>query len=130
MALLGTVGCLAAAKHAPNHPFTSIFFTVGADLYRTCSAGGWLRRSHRVDVDRRRLVKRRLNRVAVMMHLDELAPVGGPAPGGRDGRRFKRLAESLEDFPNRARLGDERDESDVAAAPGGTQGETPPPPEP
>jgi len=61
-------------------------------------------------------VGRRLNRVAVIMHLDERAPVGGRAPGGREEWSFKRLAEMREDCPYRARPCDERDELDVAAA--------------
>jgi hypothetical protein len=48
--------------------------------------------------------------------MGELAPVGGRALGGREEWRFKRLAEMREDFPYRARLGDERDDLDVAAA--------------
>ena len=41
-------------------------------------------RSHAVNVDHGQLVGRHLNRFAVVMSLDELAPVGGWAPGGRD----------------------------------------------
>jgi hypothetical protein len=37
--------------------------------------------------------------------LDELAPVGGRATGGRDKRRFERFAQMREDLPDRPRLG-------------------------
>jgi hypothetical protein len=50
------------------------------------------------------------------MSLNKLAPVGGRATGGGDRRRFERLAQVGEDFPDRPRLGDERDQPDVAAA--------------
>jgi hypothetical protein len=49
--------------------------------------------------------------------LHELAPVGGWPAGGRQGRRFERFAEVREDLPDRPWLGNERDESDVAATP-------------
>jgi hypothetical protein len=48
-------------------------------------------------------VWRRLNRVAVIMHVDDLAPVGGRAPGGRAGWRFERLAEMREGLISRGR---------------------------
>ena len=41
-------------------------------------------RSEAVDVDRGQLVGRGLKDVAIVMRLDELAPVGGWPPGGRD----------------------------------------------
>jgi len=59
---------------------------------------------------------RRLEDVAVVVHLHKFAPVGGRPAGGRDGRRFERFAEVREDLPDRPGLGDERDEPDVAAA--------------
>jgi hypothetical protein len=46
-----------------------------------------------VDVDRGQLVGRGLKDVAVVMDLHKLAPVGGRAAGGRDGRRLERLAD-------------------------------------
>jgi len=49
------------------------------------------------------------------VHLHELAPLGGRATSGRHRRRLERFAKSLEDFPDRPRLGDERDQPDVAA---------------
>jgi hypothetical protein len=42
-----------------------------------------------VDVDRRQLIWRRLKDVAVVVDLDELAPVGGRAARGRHRRRFE-----------------------------------------
>ena len=59
---------------------------------------------------------RRLKDVAVVMRLDELAPVGGRPASGRDGRRFERFAEVGENLPDRSGLRDERDQLDVAAA--------------
>ena len=59
---------------------------------------------------------RRLKDVAVVMRLDELAPVGGRPASGRDGRRFERFAEVGENLPDRSGLRDERDQPDVAAA--------------
>ena len=50
------------------------------------------------------------------MDLDELAPVGGRAPGRRDGWWLQRLAEVCENLPDGPRLRDERDQPDVAAA--------------
>jgi len=72
--------------------------------------------SEAVNVDRGQLVGRHLNHFAVVMRLDEFAPVGGRAAGGRDGRRLERFAEMREDFPDRPRLRDERDQPDVAPA--------------
>ena len=50
------------------------------------------------------------------MDLDELAPVGGRAPGRRDGWWLERFAQVREDPSNRPRFRNERDEPDVAAA--------------
>jgi hypothetical protein len=50
------------------------------------------------------------------MDLDELAPVGGRAPGRRDGWWLERFAQVREDPSNRTRFRDERDQPDVAAA--------------
>jgi hypothetical protein len=57
-----------------------------------------------------------LKDVAVVMDLDEFAPVGGRPASGTDGRRFERFAEVGENLPDRSGLRDERDQSDVAAA--------------
>jgi len=54
-----------------------------------------------VDIDRGQLIGRRLEDVAVVVDLDEFAPFGGRAAGGRDGRRLERFAEMREDFPDR-----------------------------
>jgi hypothetical protein len=54
-----------------------------------------------VDVDRGQLVGRRLKDIAIVMDLHELTPVGGRAPGRRDGRRLERLAEVCENLPDR-----------------------------
>ena len=45
-----------------------------------------------MDIDRGQLVGRRLKDVAVVVGLDEFAPVGRRAMSGRDWRRFERLA--------------------------------------
>ena len=50
------------------------------------------------------------------MGLHELAPVGGRATSGRDGRRLKWFAEVCENLPDGPRLRDERDQPDVATA--------------
>jgi hypothetical protein len=62
-----------------------------------------------VDVDHGQLVEGRLKDVAVILNLDELAPVGGRPASRRDRRRFERLAEECEDLSDRPWLGDERD---------------------
>jgi hypothetical protein len=67
-----------------------------------------------VNVDRGQLVGRRLKDVAVVIDLHELAPVGGRAPGRRDGWWLKRFAQMREDSPDRPRLRDKRDQPDVA----------------
>ena len=56
-----------------------------------------------MDVDRGQLVRRRLKDVAVVMRLDELAPVGGRPASGRDGRRFERFAEMCQWLTSRGR---------------------------
>ena len=61
---------------------------------------------------------RRLKDVAVVMRLDEFAPVGGRAPGRRDGGRRERFAEVRENLPNRPWIRDERNQPDVAATVG------------
>ena len=48
-------------------------------------------RSEAMDVDRGQLVGRHLNRFAVVMRLDEFAPVGGRATSRRDGWWLERL---------------------------------------
>ena len=50
------------------------------------------------------------------MDLDELAPVGGRATSGRDGRRLEWFAEVCENLLDRPRFRDERDQPDVTAA--------------
>ena len=66
------------------------FSRVGADRVSVGRLGAlvWPRGRHgseAVDVDRGQLVGRHLNRFAVVMSLDELAPVGRWAPGGCGG---------------------------------------------
>ena len=73
--------------------------------------------SEAVDVDRGQFVGRRLSHVAFVVDLHELSPVGRWATGGRDGRWFERFAEMCQDLPDQPRIGDERDESDVATTP-------------
>jgi hypothetical protein len=59
---------------------------------------------------------RRLKDIAVVMRLDEFAPVGGRATSGRDGRRLERFAKMRQDFPDRPRIADR-----MSAATGGCQ---------
>ena len=73
-------------------------------------------RSEAADVDTGQLVGRRLNDIAIVMRLDELAPVGGRATSGRHRWRLEWFAEVCENLPDRSRLGDERNQPDVAAA--------------
>ena len=61
---------------------------------------------------------RGLKDAAVVVDLDELGPVGGRSTGRRDWRTLERCAEVCQDFSDLPRLGDERDASDVATAPG------------
>ena len=72
-------------------------------------------RSEAVDVDRGQLVGRHLNRFAVVMRLDEFAPVGGRATSRRDGWWLERFAQVCKDLPDRPRLRDERNQPDVAS---------------
>ena len=67
-----------------------------------------------MDVDHLQLVGRHLNRFAVVMRLDEFAPVGGRAASGRHRWWLEWLAEVCQDFPDRPRLRDERNQPDVA----------------
>ena len=83
-----------------------------------------------MDIDIGQLVYPSLKDCPVVVDLHELSPVGRWPAGGRDGRRLERFAEMCQDLPDRPRIGDERDESDVATTPKGTQKETPRPPEP
>jgi len=48
------------------------------------------------------------------MDLHELAPVDGRATSGRDKRRLEQFAKMREDLPDRPRLRDERNQTDVA----------------
>ena len=49
-------------------------------------------RSERVDVDHCQLVGGWLDDIAIVMHLDELIPIGGRSTGGSERRRFEGLA--------------------------------------
>jgi hypothetical protein len=73
--------------------------------------------SEPVDVDRGQFVGRGLKDVAIVIDLHELSPVGRRTAGGRDGRWLERFAEVTQDLPDRPRIGNERDESDVATTP-------------
>jgi hypothetical protein len=59
---------------------------------------------------------RRLKDVAIVMDLQELAPVGGRATSGRDGSRLEWFAEVCKNLPDRPRLADR-----MSAATGGCQ---------
>ena len=69
-----------------------------------------------VDVDHGQVCERGLKDVTIVVSLDELAPVGGRAPDRQDRRGLKRFAQVREDFLDRLRLRDERDQPDVASA--------------
>jgi hypothetical protein len=71
-------------------------------------------RSEAVNVDHGQLVYPSLNRSAVVMSLDELAPVGGRATSGRDGGWLEWFAEVCENLSHRSRFGDEGDKADVS----------------
>ena len=107
------------SRNAP-HPLRWRFSRVCVDRVPVRSfpacVGRVRHRSKAVDVDHRHIVGRRLNSVAFVMGLDELGPVGRRATGRRDGRWVERFPEMCQDLPDRPRIGDERDESDVAAA--------------
>jgi hypothetical protein len=72
--------------------------------------------SEAADVDHWQVVRRRLDRVAVVMGLHEFGPGGRRASGRRERWRFEGFAEIREDLPDRGRVSDERDEPDVTAA--------------
>ena len=57
-----------------------------------------------------------MDRVADVMHLHEFGPTGRRASGRRERGRFEGLAGIREALPDRGRVGDEGDESDVATA--------------
>jgi hypothetical protein len=67
--------------------------------------------SEAADVDCRQVFRQRLDRVAFVMYLEDLGPTGRRAAG-----RLERFAEMDQDLPDRGRIGDERDEPDVATA--------------
>jgi hypothetical protein len=69
-----------------------------------------------VDVDRGQLVYPSLEDVPVVVDLPELAPVRGWATSGRHRRRFEWFTRVREDLADGRWVGDERDQSDVAAA--------------
>ena len=72
--------------------------------------------SDAVDIDCGQFVGCRLQDVAIVMSVHELTPVGGRAPGRRDGWWLKRFAQMREDLPDRPRFRDECDQPDIAAA--------------
>jgi hypothetical protein len=59
--------------------------------------------SEAVDVDRGQFVGRRLSRVAFVVGLHELSPVGRRAASRRDGRWFERFAEMCQGLTSRGR---------------------------
>ena len=73
--------------------------------------------SEAMDIDVGQLVYPSLKDCPVVVDLHELSPVGRRATGGRDWRRLERFAQMREDLPDRPRIGNERDESDVATTP-------------
>ena len=73
--------------------------------------------SEAMDIDVGQLVYPSLKDCPVVVDLHELSPVGRRATGGRDWRRLERFAQMREDLPDRPRIGNERDESDVATIP-------------
>jgi len=77
--------------------------------WRPAAVRGW-------NIDRGQIVGRGLKDVAVVMDLHELAPVGGRATNGRDGRRLEWFAEVCENLPDRPRFRGEGNEPDVTAA--------------
>jgi hypothetical protein len=57
-----------------------------------------------------------LDRVSFVMYLEDLGPTGRRAAGRLERWRVERFAEMEQDLPDRGRVGDERDEPDVATA--------------
>jgi hypothetical protein len=70
-----------------------------------------------MDIDVGQLVYPSLKDCPDVVDLHELSPVGRRATGGRDWRRLERFAQMREDLPDRPRIGNERDESDVTTTP-------------
>jgi hypothetical protein len=101
-------------------PAESRFSRLGADRLSGRPSGAWMprgrHRSEAVDVDTGQLVYPSLKDIAVVMRLNKFAPVGGRAPSGRHRCRLEWFAEVCENLPDRSRLGDERNQPDVAAA--------------
>ena len=77
-------------------------------------SGGSL--SESVNIDRGQFVGRRLNHVAIVMHLDQFAPVGRWAASGRKRGRLERLAKMCENLTDGLWIGDEGDEPNITAA--------------
>ena len=113
-------GTRSVAPGTAALPLEWHFSAVGAEALRVRPPGALVlprvrHRSEAVNVDNGQLVGRHLNRFAVVMGLHELAPVGGRAPGRRDGWWLQRLAEVCQNLPDGPRLRDERNQPDVAA---------------
>ena len=107
------------AEELPIHAQGRIFL-VGADRRRNPSSRGPIAPWHgipseAVDVNHGQLLGRRLEDVAVIVNLHELAPVGGRATSWRDRRRFEWFTQVGENLADRPRFGDEGDQPDVAA---------------
>ena len=74
--------------------------------------------SEAADIDHRQVVRRRVDRVTVVMELNELVPTGRRPSCRRERWWLGGLAEIREDLPDRRRVGDEGDEANVATAGG------------
>jgi hypothetical protein len=70
-----------ATRHSLEIVIPRLNFVVGADVLPFCPRRALLGGSDRVDVDHRQLVGRGLDDIAVVVGLDELAPVGGRSSG-------------------------------------------------
>jgi hypothetical protein len=108
---IGRVGSPVSVRHNVAHPRAVVVFVRRRRLrpslpFPGASAACVRARSDAVDIDHGQLVRRGLKDVAIVMGLHEFAPVGGRAPGRRDGWWLKRFAQVREDFPDRPRLAD------------------------
>lgn len=84
-------GVRSGSFETPRTPFGGAFRVSAQTASHSAAPGASpprvRHRSEAVDIDHGQLAMRRLKVVAVIVHLDEFAPVGRRATGGTDGRR-------------------------------------------
>jgi len=83
----------------PRIPCGGVFLastqTVSSTAVPGASTPGVRHRSEAVNVDHLQFVERHLNRFAVVMRLEEFAPVGGRATSGCNRWRLERFAQAI-----------------------------------